>query len=111
MRQAYEPEIEVSSSIPNHCKFMLPSEKSRDRLSLSRQPPHNLLEHLPALLVILELIEAGAGGRQQNHIARHCGRVRLANRILQSLGVNDLTLRKNNLALDLRRRRPDRVHA
>ena len=36
---------------------------------LCRQRPHDLFEHLPSVLVALELIEAGAGGGQQHDVA------------------------------------------
>src|SRR5438045_1799445 len=31
---------------------------------------YEILEHLPSMLVVLELIEAGTRGRQENHISR-----------------------------------------
>ena len=33
---------------------------------------NSLFEHAPAVLVIVEHIEAGAGGRQQHDVARRC---------------------------------------
>ena len=51
--------------------------QNENRRCSSPQPPYGLLEQLPALLIILELIEAGAGRSQQNHIARLGRRVGL----------------------------------
>ncbi len=74
----------------------------------SLQPPHNLLKHLPALLIILELIKAGASRSQQHHITRLGHSIRLAQRILQRLGVHNFDVL--NLRFDLPGRRADRIH-
>lgn len=50
--------------------------------NVSCQPPHNLFKHVPALLIILKLVEARASRRQQHDIARLGHSIRLAQRIL-----------------------------
>src|ERR1700678_1211190 len=80
---------------------------------LSSQPPHNSLKHPPPLLIILKLIEAGARRRQQHHITRLRHGIRLAESILQRLRMNDFyvpVFRRNDLRLDLPRRRADRIY-
>src|SRR5580700_1790467 len=75
----------------------------------SRQAAHNLLKHLSALLIILELIEARTGRSQQHYISRLRHDVGPVHRILQGFRMYDLDT--SNLRFDLGRRRADRVHA
>src|SRR6202021_221021 len=85
-----------------------PMKFNLDTNGSSPQSPHNLLKNLPALLIILELIEARTSRRQQHHIAWLRHSVRLAECVLQGLCVDHFNIL--NLRFDLRRRRPDRVH-
>src|ERR1700683_4458482 len=75
---------------------------------LSCQSSHDLFEHLAAMLVIFELIEAGAGGSEQNYVAWLRRGVCLANGGLKSLGAHQF--RSFNLRLDLRRCGPDCIN-
>jgi hypothetical protein len=52
------------------------------------QAPHDLFEHLPPVLIVLELIETGARRSEQHHIAWLRHGVSLANGILQRFRVN-----------------------
>ena len=56
---------------------------------LRGQAPHDLFEHLPAVLVALELVEAGAGGGQQDDVSGLRDGVRFADGIFEGLGVDD----------------------
>src|SRR5271154_2533202 len=48
-----------------------------------------VFEDLPALFVVLELIEAGAGGRKQNDLARLRSVGGFGHRYIQRAGVDD----------------------
>src|ERR1700728_3799683 len=78
-----------------------------DKKQASLQPPYNLLKHLSALLIILELIEARASWSQQHYITRLGYGIGLAQSVFQSFGVYDLDI--FNLRLNLPRRRADRI--
>src|ERR1035441_8524331 len=56
-------------------------------MSLFRcQLVHNLFEELATMLVALELVEAGAGGRQQHGVAGHGMRVGISEGRFDGLG-------------------------
>ena len=55
------------------------------------KPSHDLFEHLPPVLVVLELIEAGAGGGEQDYVSRLRHRVGFAYGVLQGLGMHDFS--------------------
>ena len=60
------------------------------------------------MLVVLELVEAGAGWGQQDDVAGYGRYTGLADGVLQSLGMHDLGF---NLGFDFRRRSADRIDA
>src|SRR5579885_2834284 len=67
-----------------------------------------LLEHSSAVLVVLELIEAGAGWCEQNNVAGAGARRGPFHGRVEGFGMDDLG--SANLRFDLRRRRADRVY-
>src|SRR5437588_164487 len=78
-------------------------------LSLLCQRVHHFLEHPPAMLIVLELVKAGASGSQKHHLAgRSQGRSAL-HRGIEGFGMNDFS-RALDLGFDLGRRSTDCVH-
>ena len=70
---------------------------------------HGLLEDSSPLFVVFKLVEAGAGRRQQHHIAGYRLAGRLVDRRLERAGANDPG-DSGDLAFDLFRRRADGVN-
>ena len=77
----------------------------------SGQPLHYFLEHLPAMLVVAKLIEAGAGRSQQHDIAGLAARWPRASRLSPGSRRARSPAAALDLGLDLVRRRADRVNA
>src|SRR5690349_15705091 len=78
--------VAVSSRLYSSGSFGLARAATRiSKLGSSRR--HQLLERPPPGLVVLELIERGARGREQDHLAGPCGAGRRIHRALERLAA------------------------